>query len=76
MARDADNDIGDAQRSHAFVYDDFHASFSSVKIKKRVSGCPLPYFCQRRRFAAYHEQGETSRTPAPRLSFAAIIKAA
>jgi len=72
MARDADNDIGDAQRRHAFVYDDFHASFSSVKIKKRVSGCRLPYFCPGRRFAAYREQGQT---PAPHATstFAAIF---
>ncbi len=41
-----------------------------------ISGCPMPIFCQSRRFAAYHEQGEAPCTPTVYQPLAAIIKAA
>ena len=36
----------------------------------------MPIFCQSRRFAAYHEQGEAPCTPTVYQPLAAIIKAA
>nr|WP_314228359.1 hypothetical protein [uncultured Kingella sp.] len=40
-----------------------------------VSGCPSPYFCPRRRFAAYHEQGQAP-APHPTSTITAHFQAA